>query len=82
MAVKAFRIHLGFGESEVIALANECQTDFIILDDWKARQTAEELKLPVIGTIAILQKAVENGIIENLPVVLENLRNAGFRFLL
>ncbi|RKZ38268.1 MAG: hypothetical protein DRQ49_14785, partial [Gammaproteobacteria bacterium] len=50
--------------------------------DWKARQTAEELELPVIGTIAILQKAVEKGIIENLPTVLENLRNAGFRFLL
>jgi len=82
LAVRAFRIHLGFGESEVIALANECQTDFIILDDWKARQTAEELKLPVIGTIAILQKAVENGFIENLPTILENLRNAGFRFLL
>ena len=28
LAVKALRIHLGFGESEVIALANECQTDF------------------------------------------------------
>lgn len=82
LAVRAFRINLGFGESEVIALANECQADFIILDDWKARQTAEELELPVIGTIAILQKAVEKGIIENLPTVLENLRNAGFRFLL
>ena len=82
LAVRAFRINLGFGESEVIALANEYQADFIILDDWKARQTAEELELPVIGTIAILQKAVEKGIIENLPTVLENLRNAGFRFLL
>jgi len=82
LAVRAFRINLGFGESEVIALANEYQADFIILDDWKARQTAEELELPVIGTIAILQKAVEKGIIENLPTVLENLRNAGFRSLL
>jgi len=58
LAVRVFRINLGFGESEVIALANECQADFIILDDWKARQTAEELELPVIGTIAILQKAI------------------------
>lgn len=82
LAVRAFRINLGFGESEVIALANECQADFIILDDWKARQTAEELELPVIGTIAILQKAVEKGILKDLPFVLEKLRNAGFRFLL
>jgi len=82
LAVKAFRINLGFGESEVIALANECQADFIRLDLCQARQTAEELELPVIGTIAILQKAIEKGIIENLPTVLENLRNAGFRSLL
>jgi len=82
LAVRAFRINLGFGESEVIALTNECQADFIILDDWKARQTAEELKLSVIGTVAVLQKAVEKGIIEDLPFILENLRNAGFRFLL
>ena len=82
LAVRAFRINLGFGESEVIALANECQADFIRLDLCQARQTAEELELPVIGTIAILQKAIEKGIIENLPTVLENLRNAGFRSLL
>ncbi|RKZ42655.1 MAG: DUF3368 domain-containing protein, partial [Gammaproteobacteria bacterium] len=30
LAVRAFRINLGFGESEVIALANEYQADFII----------------------------------------------------
>ena len=74
LAVRAFRINLGFGESEVIALANECQADFIRLDLCQARQTAEELELPVIGTIAILQKAIEKGIIENLPTVLENLQ--------
>ncbi len=82
LAVRAFRTYLGFGESEVIVLANEYKADFIILDDWKARQTAEELNLPIIGTIAILQKAAEKGIIENLVTVLENLRHVGFRFLL
>ncbi|EDN66094.1 conserved hypothetical protein [Beggiatoa sp. PS] len=82
LAVKTLRIHLGFGESEVITLGNECQADFLILDDWKARQTAKELDLPVIGTVAVLQKAVEKGIIDNLQTILENLRHVGFRFLL
>jgi len=81
LAVKALRVTLGFGESEAITLANECQSDFIILDDWKARQMAEALELPVIGTVAILHKAVEKGIIENLQQVLDDLRNVGFRFI-
>ena len=72
LAVKTLRLNLGFEESEVIALASEHKADFIILDDWKARQTAKELGLPVIGTVAILQKAVEKGIIDNLPTILKN----------
>jgi len=81
LAVKAFRINIGHGESEAIALATESKADFIILDDLKARQTSEELGLPVIGTIAVLQKSVEKGIIENLESAINDLRDAGFRFL-
>ena len=60
LAVKAFKLNLGAGESEAIALASECHADFIILDDWNARQTALGLSLPVIGTVALLKKATEN----------------------
>ncbi len=63
LAVKAFRLHLGAGESEAIALAVERHADFIILDDLKARQTADELILPVIGTVAVLHKSTEKGIL-------------------
>ena len=80
LAVKAFRLTLGTGESEAIVLALEREADFIILDDWKARQMALELSLPVIGTVAVLTKAVEKGIIDELQSILEELRRAGFRF--
>ena len=40
------------------------------------------MDLPVVGTIAILNKAVEKGLLADLPIVLESLRLAGFRFLL
>ncbi len=63
-------------------MANECQANFIILDDWKARQIAEALELPVIGTVGILRKAVEKGIIDNLQKILDDLQNVGFRFIL
>ncbi len=71
---------LGAGEAEAIALAVEDAADFIVLDDWKARQVALELALPVIGTVAVLTKAMDKGVIEELSSVLEELRKAGFRF--
>lgn len=81
LAVTAFKLlMLGTGEAEAIALASEDKADFIILDDWKARQVALELSLPVIGTVAVLTKAMEKGFIEALPPILEELRKAGFRF--
>lgn len=82
LAVRMLRINLGAGESESIVLSAELKAKFIILDDLKARQTAEELGLSVIGTAAVLQKAEEKGIIGSLQSVLQDLRNAGFRFLL
>jgi predicted nucleic acid-binding protein len=80
LAVQAFKLTLGAGESEAIVLAQECAADFIILDDWKARQMALGLSLPVIGTVAVLTKATEKGIIKELQSTLEDLHKAGFRF--
>ncbi len=69
------------GESEAIVLASEQSADFIILDDWQARQIALGLLLPVIGTAAVLAKAEEKGLISDLASVIEELRKSGFYFL-
>jgi predicted nucleic acid-binding protein len=44
LAVDALRLQLGLGESEAIVLTVELKADFIILDDWRARQAAVEPK--------------------------------------
>ncbi len=80
LAVQVFHLSLGSGESEAIVLATECQAEFIILDDWKARQSALSLALPVIGTMAILVKAEQKGLIPSANILLEKLKEAGFRF--
>lgn len=80
LAVDAHRLQLGVGESEAIVLAVELKADFIILDDWRARQAATQLKLPVVGTVAILNKAAEKGYLSDLAKTLESLKLAGFRF--
>ena len=82
LALRTLKLTLGVGESEAIILASENSADFLILDDWKARQIALGLDLPVVGKVAILSKAVEKRLLADLPIVLESLRLAGFRFLL
>jgi uncharacterized protein len=81
LAVNALSLRLGPGESEAIVLASEQAVEFIILDDWEARQVALGLSLPVIGTVAVLAKAEERGLIASLPVALGELRKAGFYYL-
>lgn len=81
LAVKTLRVNqLGLGECEAMVLALEQQADFLVLDDGHARKAALALELPVIGTVAILHRAMEKGLLIDLPEVLEELRRAGFRF--
>jgi predicted nucleic acid-binding protein len=80
LAVRALRLTLGRGESEAMVLAAETAARFLILDDWRARQSAIGMGLPVIGTLSILQRATEKGLIVNLESSLEKLRQAGFHF--
>lgn len=80
LAVESLKITLGAGESEAIVIAREQNADFIILDDWRARQTALRLSLPVIGTVAVLAKAEEKGLISDLNSALQELRQVGFYF--
>ncbi len=80
LAVSAFKFNLGAGESEAIALASENETDYIILDDRKARDIATGLSLSVIGTVAVLNKAAQKRIIKDFQKVLKDLKNAGFHY--
>ena len=81
LAVNALKLALGAGEAEAIILASERRADFLILDDWQARQMALGLSLSVIGTVAVLTKAVDKGILQDLSGMLQRLRQAGFHFM-
>jgi predicted nucleic acid-binding protein len=82
LAVQALQLTLGAGESESIVLAEELNADMVILDDRRARQSALELTLPVVGTLAVLTHAREQGYVQDLPATLAALRAAGFHFAL
>ncbi len=75
---KAFNTILDEGESEAIALALQEVADFILLDDYEAREFARIYGLKITGTIGVLLKAKHNGKISNLVQVLERLKETGF----
>lgn len=80
LALQTLKLTLGAGEAEAIVLASEIKPNFVILDDRKARQLAIDLSLPVIGTIAIVSKGVEKGVIQDFDQTVHELIQVGFRF--
>jgi hypothetical protein len=71
---------LGEGESQVLALALECQEPRVaILDDLLARQFARQLGIPHVGTLGILLQAKKAGLLPQVASVVERLESLGFR---
>jgi predicted nucleic acid-binding protein len=76
--VQSLCLQLGPGESEAIALCLEQPAERLILDDKKARRIARRLGLPVTGTLAVLLRAKESGILSTVAEVLDELVAVGF----
>lgn len=77
--VQSLKLDLGAGEAEAIALAMERPAARLILDDKKARRIARQLHLPVTGTLAVLLRAKDQGIVPTVREVLDALVAANFR---
>lgn len=60
---------MDLGESEAVILYNELEADYLLTDDSKARQIAESIGVNCIGSIGILIKSKELGLISNLKEV-------------
>lgn len=70
-AIPVFSRMLGPGEREAIALANQLSADFIVLDDLSARMAAMELGLTVIGSLGLLVRAKDRGLIRAVRPLME-----------
>ena len=67
------------GEASAIALALETADNTLILDDWKARKLAERLGLSITGTLGIIIKAKNTGLIPSIKPYLEIIKETNFR---
>ncbi|GAB4158712.1 MAG: DUF3368 domain-containing protein [Candidatus Promineifilaceae bacterium] len=69
---------LGPGERSVLAYAQANPMQIVGLDDRQARVLAHQLGLRVMGTIGVLLKTKESGLITVVRPLLEQLRQEGF----
>jgi len=67
------------GEASAIVLALELKADLIILDDQKARVSAEKLGLNITGTIGVIVRAKKTGVIPSIRPIVDKLTRTDFR---
>jgi predicted nucleic acid-binding protein len=67
------------GEASAIALAMELDSPLLLLDDLKARKLATKLKLSFTGTLGVISKAKQLGILEEILPIIKKLKETNFR---
>jgi predicted nucleic acid-binding protein len=76
--VDALRAVLDEGEAEAIALGQEIQAGYILLDNKEPRMFARNVNLTPLGTIGILSLAYRQGLLKDPVVKIYDLRAQGF----
>lgn len=66
------------GEASVIALAVERPGTILLIDESKGRLWAKRLGLRIIGTLGLIIKAKESGIIDTGKNIMDKLESHGF----
>lgn len=78
VAGEILRASLGAGESEAISLAQELRAEWLLLDERSARRLAQALGLRVAGTLGLLNRAKEKGLLDTVRPHVEALLQRGF----
>ena len=73
------RTSLDAGEAAVIGLARELNANLVLVDERKARKIAHTIyRLNVIGSARILVEAKKRGLVDNVSVALQAMRDCGY----
>lgn len=69
--------NLGEGEWHAIVLAQEMSADLLLIDDREGRQEARRRSIPVTGTLGVLDRAAERGLVD-FSAAISQLRKTNF----
>jgi predicted nucleic acid-binding protein len=78
LAVNVLLDEMDLGEVETIILAGEMKADWVLMDEKKGRRKLAQLNLPKIGTLGILLKAKQLGLISAIKPEIEKLQESSF----
>lgn len=78
LAINVLLDEMDLGEVETIVLASELNADWVLMDEKKGRRKLSQLNIPKIGTVGILLKAKQLGLIPIIKPEIENLQKTGF----
>lgn len=79
LAVEVLLDELDLGEAETIVLAREMGADWVLMDEKKGRRKLTQLGIKKIGTVGILLKAKQVGLLSAIRPDIEQLHQQGFR---
>ncbi len=67
------------GEKQAVGLASSLRDEvLLIIDDKAGRETAKKLNIAVTGTIGLLLIAREEGLVNDIKTLIEQLRDTGY----
>jgi predicted nucleic acid-binding protein len=73
-----FPVTLHRGERQAILLAEALPADVLLIDEQIGRTIALNRKLPLSGTLGVLERADRMGFVSDFPRVLQRLKASGF----
>jgi hypothetical protein len=78
LAVEVLLDDMDLGEAETIVLARELGADWVLMDEKKGRRKLEQLGVKKVGTLGILLKAKQLGLLAVIRPEVEQLHRQGF----
>jgi predicted nucleic acid-binding protein len=73
-------MNLDEGDASAIALTLETEGSILIVDDLKGRKVADQLGLKYSGTLGLILKAKQAGMIKSVRPISERIKTTHFRF--
>lgn len=69
-------VGLGQGELEAMALYRRLHADLLLIDDYRARKVAQVNAISIVGSLGILLRAKESGLLKEIRPFVERIRTA------